>query len=252
MLKDKVIIITGAAGRIGASLAGRVIAEGGSVALIDVDTLRLKTLTSELPSERVLSITCDTSAPEDVDRCIAAVSDRFGVINAAIHSAYPRSKGWGTAFEDLKPEFLFEDLSIHLGGSILFSQCIMRHFMKQGFGNLIHISSIQGVSAPKFEHYNGTDMVSPIEYSAMKSAIIAMTRYLAKYYKGNNIRVNCVSPGGILDNQPESFQFQYRQSCNSKGMLDAEDVIGTLLFLISDNSQCITGQNIIVDDGWSL
>ena len=124
--------------------------------------------------------------------------------------------------------------------------------MKNEGGNLIHISSIQGISAPKFEHYIDTDMVSPIEYSAIKSGIISISRYLAKYYKHSNIRSNCISPGGILDNQPDEFLLNYNSECSSKGMLDSEDLCGSLLFLLSEESKYINGQNIIVDDGWSL
>ena len=126
------------------------------------------------------------------------------------------------------------------------------NFIKQKYGNLIHLSSIQGVSPPKFNHYKGTKMVSPIEYSAIKAGIISITQYLAKYYKDNNIRVNSISPGGILDSQPEEFLEKYREACASKGMLDAEDIIGTAVYLISDMSKYLTGQNIIVDDGWVL
>ncbi len=252
VLNEKVVLITGAAGRIGASAARGVVAWGGAVVLVDVNTAGLDALLAELPTERAISCRADAGLPGEADCCIAEAVDRFGRLDAAIHSAYPRSKGWGTPFEDLKPEFLSEDLSGHLGGAILFSQRVLRHFKQQGHGNLIHVSSIQGVTAPKFEHYAGTRMVSPIEYSAIKAGLIAATRYLAKYYKKNSIRVNCISPGGILDNQPESFLERYRESCNDKGMLDADDVVGAILFLLSDHSRYITGQNIIVDDGWSL
>ena len=95
-------------------------------------------------------------------------------------------------------------------------------------------------------------MVSPVEYSAIKAGLIALTRYLAKYSKGANIRVNCISPGGILDNQPVTFIKKYKESCVSKGMLNSEDVIGAILFLISKHSRYVTGQNIVIDDGWSL
>ena len=77
----------------------------------------------------------------------------------------------------------------------------MKTFLKQKVGNLILISSIQGTQAPKFEHYKNLNMTSPIEYSAIKSGIISITKYLSKYYKNKNIRVNCVSPGGIDDKQ---------------------------------------------------
>jgi NAD(P)-dependent dehydrogenase (short-subunit alcohol dehydrogenase family) len=95
-------------------------------------------------------------------------------------------------------------------------------------------------------------MNSPIEYSAIKAGVVAITKYLAKYYKNKNIRVNCISPGGILDNQPEIFLENYSNNCNSKGMLDSQDLNGALIFLLSDSSKYVNGQNIIVDDGWSL
>ena len=129
---------------------------------------------------------------------------------------------------------------------------MINHFRLQGHGNLLHISSIQGVATPKFDHYESTNMVSPIEYSAIKAGVISITRYLAKYCKNQNIRVNCISPGGILDKQPESFLKKYRSSCLSKGMLDAGDITGALIFLLSEQSKYVTGQNIIVDDGWSI
>ena len=128
----------------------------------------------------------------------------------------------------------------------------MKYFLKQKKGNLILISSIQGVQAPKFNHYKNLNMTSPIEYSAIKSGIISITKYLSKYYKNRNIRINCVSPGGIKDNQPKLFTKRYRQSCNSKGLLDGEDISKLILFLLSDKSKYITGQNLIIDDGWSL
>ncbi len=95
-------------------------------------------------------------------------------------------------------------------------------------------------------------MVSPIEYSAIKSGIISITRYISSYCKGENIRANCISPGGILDDQPESFLKNYMSTCSTKGMLDADDLNGTLLYLLSDYSKYTNGQNIVVDDGWTL
>ena len=245
-------MITGAAGRIGASAARAVVDEGGCVALIDVDAERLCAVADGLPTGKVLALHGNPLDPDDADRLLSETREYFSVIDAIIHSAYPRSEGWGTAFEDLLPEYLFEDLSNHLGGAILLSQRALRFFKKQGHGNLIHVSSVQGICAPKFEHYAGTSMVSPIEYSAIKSGLISVTRYLAKYYQGMNIRVNCISPGGILDNQPKEFIQKYRAACNDKGMLDAEDLNGSIVYLLSDYSRYVTGQNIIVDDGWSL
>ena len=252
MLDGKVILITGAAGRIGAQLAKSVVNVGAKVVLVDVNQDRLNDLVSVINNPDCFLILADASSPDEVDRCITSAVERFGKVDAAIHSAYPRSAGWGTIFEKIKKEHLDDDLSNHLGGAILFSQRMLEFFKTQGHGNLIHISSIMGVVTPKFENYAGTKMTSPIEYTAIKAALIAMTKYLAKYYKGNQIRVNSISPGGILDQQPESFLEKYRNCCNDKGMLDAEDLVGTVLFLLSEQSRYVTGQNIIIDDGWSL
>lgn len=252
MIKNSVVMITGASGQIGSAIAHGVISQGGKVIFVDVNEAGLDKISAGLDEESFVTIVADAGIPDEVDRCIAAGTKKFGQIDAAIHSAYPRSAGWGARFENIQQEHLNEDLSGHLGGAILFSQCVLEFFKKQGRGNLIHVSSIMGVVSPKFENYVGTEMTSPIEYTAIKAALIAMTKYLAKYYKGNNIRVNCISPGGILDKQPESFLEKYRSCCNDKGMLDAEDLIGTALYLLSDESRYVTGQNIIVDDGWSL
>jgi len=126
------------------------------------------------------------------------------------------------------------------------------YFQKQGYGNIINISSIYGVISPKFEIYDNTEMTMPVEYAAIKSGMLHLTKYMAKYFKGNNIRVNAISPGGILDSQPEEFLKKYNQECLTKGMLNGCDLNGTLVFLLSDMSMYINGQNIVVDDGFSL
>jgi len=95
-------------------------------------------------------------------------------------------------------------------------------------------------------------IIAPVEYAAIKSAIVHLTKYMAQYFKGSNIRVNCISPGGILDGQPDEFLVRYKRLAATKGMLDPKDLQGTLLFLLSDMSEYINGQNIVVDDGWTL
>ena len=117
--------------------------------------------------------------------------------------AYPRNADWGTEFQDLKLSSLNENIGMQLGGSLVLAQVALNHF-NQMVGHLILVSSIQ-FCAPKFDHYSGTKMVSPIEYSAVKAGLINSVRWLAKYYANKNIRVNCNSPGGILDQQPSHF-----------------------------------------------
>ena len=194
----------------------------------------------------------DITEAGSIEQAITDCKKQFASLDACVNSAYPRTANWGVQFEDLEIGVVQENLKLQLGGAILLTQKMMKHFDSQGHGNFIHMSSIMGIAAPKFENYEGTSMTSPIEYSAIKSGIISMTSWLANYYKNKNIRVNCISPGGILDQQPQLFLEKYRANCSSEGMLDPEDVTGTVLFLLSDQSKYINGQNIVVDDGWSL
>ena len=105
---------------------------------------------------------------------------------------------------------------------------------------------------PRFDIYEDTPMTKEVEYVTTKAAIIQLTRYLAQYLKGKGVRVNCISPGGIFDNQPQLFVDRYNAQCNIKGMLDGKDVAGTIVFLLSDLATHLTGQNIVIDDGFSL
>jgi NAD(P)-dependent dehydrogenase (short-subunit alcohol dehydrogenase family) len=95
-------------------------------------------------------------------------------------------------------------------------------------------------------------MTMPVEYAAIKSALQHLSIYFMRYYKGTSVRFNCLSPGGILDKQPETFLHAYGEYSQSKGMLNAQDLVGTLVYLVSDLSEFVNGQNIIVDDGWSV
>lgn len=252
MSRELVVLITGAAGLIGSTLSKSLITNGIKVVLVDINEVQLSKVTVNFSEGCFLAIVANAGIRSEVEDCIHEAVKKFGRIDAAIHLAYPKSAGWGAKFEDISQVNLYEDLSSQLGGAILFSQRVLRFFKKQGYGNLIHISSIMGLVTPKFENYTGTKMTSPIEYTAIKAALIAITKYLAKYYRGNNIRVNCISPGGILDQQPKSFIDRYRSCCNDKGMLESEDLVGAVLFLLSDQSKFINGQNVVVDDGWSL
>jgi NAD(P)-dependent dehydrogenase (short-subunit alcohol dehydrogenase family) len=247
-----VVIVTGGCGLIGSAFVRALVERGDAVVVADVDEDTGAQLVDELGDSNVLFQRCDITRPPNVDTAFKRGSERFGRVDALVHAAYPRTKGWGTPFEELDADDVAANLNLQLGSSIMVSQRAVRYFKEQGHGHLVHIASIQGMAAPKFNHYEGTSMTSPIAYTAIKSGVIGITRYLAKYLKGTGLRVNCLSPGGILDAQPESFLERYRASCTTKGMLDAEDLTGALLFLLSEQSTYVNGHNLVVDDGWSL
>ncbi len=95
-------------------------------------------------------------------------------------------------------------------------------------------------------------MTNGPEYASIKSSLVFLTKFIAQRLKGTGVRINAISPGGVLDGQPDSFVNNYKKYCNSKGMLDPKDLAGAVRFLISDDSKYVTGQNIIVDDGFSI
>jgi NAD(P)-dependent dehydrogenase (short-subunit alcohol dehydrogenase family) len=214
---------------------------------------------------KVLSGLKELNAPGSVDfqllnitdissigQLIAFLDKKYGKIDALVNNAYPRNKNYGRKFEDVTYSDFCENINLNLGGYFLMSQQFLKYFSKQGFGNIINISSIYGIIAPRFEIYEGTKMTMPVEYAAIKSALVHLTKYMAKYYKGKNIRINAISLGGLLDNQPEPFLQKYASFCLNKGMLNTTDINGTLLFLLSDLSASLNGQNIVVDDGFTL
>lgn len=246
------VLVTGGCGLMGSAFVKALADRGDSVLIADVDEEAGSDLEDELSDKQVIFRRCDVTEPPEVDDALDLACREFGSIDACVHAAYPYTSEWGTPFEDLDIDDLSKNLEFQLGSAIMVSQRAVKRFRDQGQGHLVHVASIQGISAPKFSHYEGLDMNSPIEYSAIKSGVISITKYLAKYLSGSEIRVNCISPGGIEDGQPADFLHRYKSDCTSKGMLSPDDLVGTLLFLLSEESRYINGQNIVVDDGWSL
>ena len=118
-------------------------------------------------------------------------------------------------------------------------------------GSIVNIGSIYGTVGPDFNVYNNTELTMPAAYSAIKGGVINFTRYLSSYYGKNNIRVNCVSPGGIFNNQPVEFVRNYENKVPMQRMGKPEDISPAVSFLLSDDSSYITGQNLIIDGGWT-
>ena len=255
-LSDKIIVITGGSGLLGSEFCRAVVKNEGQVIIADNNKDSADKLAIELNSlfgkKCAYSIYLDITNPSSISGLLKELGKKFGKIDALVNNAYPRNKNYGRKFFDVNFEDFCENLNLHLGGYFLASQYFSNYFIKQGYGNIINISSIFGVIPPRFETYVGTEMTMPVEYAVIKSGIIHLTKYLSKLLKGKNIRVNAISPGGIKHEQSLSFIKNYGNNCLNKGMLDPVDVSGTLVFLLSDDSLNINGQNIIVDDGFTL
>ncbi len=254
-LKGKVIIITGGAGFIGHNFCKSIVEQGGIAIVADIDLGAANIVVDEIATKYPTfaeAAKLDITNQESIDELINNLHKQFGRIDAVVNNAYPRNKNYGRKVEDVTYADFCENVGLHLGGYFLVSQRFGQYFRAHGGGNIVNMCSIYGVVAPRFEVYEGTPMTMPVEYAAIKAAILHLTRYFAQYYKASGIRVNALSPGGILDCQPESFVSRYKAHCGVKGMLDRDDIIGALLFLLSDASRHITGQNLVVDDGFTL
>ena len=145
MLDSIVVAISGGAGRIGSAFSRKIVENGGRVIIGDVKIEKGHQLVSELGKDKALFVEAELTQPEGIHSLIKAGREKFNKIDAAVHCAYPVSKQWGTRFEDLKGEDLKEDLFNQLGGAIIFSQGVISYFKEQGYGNLVHISSIHGI-----------------------------------------------------------------------------------------------------------
>ncbi len=254
-LEKKIVVITGGAGLLGKSFARAVALQGGVPVLADNDEVKLNVAKSELEKETGVPIEifrCDITSVASIQATLNQLTQSNRSIHALVNNAYPRNSTYGAKFEDVTYESFCENMNAHLGGYFLCSQIFAKRFVAQGVGKIINIGSIYGVVAPRFEIYDGTKMDMPVEYAVIKSGVIHLTRYMAQYFKGQGIQVNCISPGGVHNAQPPSFVERYSQYTARGKMLDPDDLTGTLLFLLSKWSDSMNGQNLIVDDGWSL
>lgn len=255
-LSGKVVVITGAAGLLGQHFCRAVLAEGGTVVAADLTPEKPRQPWSEvlhgLPQDRFSPLRTDITDSASLDACLDHALALHGKVDALVNNAYPRNKHYGRRFEEVTFGDLVDNVGMHTGGYFLAAQRFLRLFKEQGHGNIVNMASIYGVVAPRFGIYADAGFTMPVEYAIIKSGIVHLTKYIASYHRGLGIRCNCISPGGIRDGQPALFQERYGSMAVNKGMLDPDDVCGALVFLLSDASAYLNGQNLIVDDGWSL
>lgn len=257
LLEGKVVVLTGAVGLLGQTFSRGIVDKGGTVVLADINRGKGAELADELNrcsgrADAAFFHFADITDVGSVRELITGTGNKYNKIDALVNNAYPRNKNYGRKFEDVTFEDFNANVNLHLGGYFLTTQQFALFFQKQGYGNIINMSSIYGTVVPRFEIYEGTAMTMPVEYAVIKSALINLTRYVAKYFKGSKLRVNSISPGGIIDGQPVEFLEKYNALSMSKGMLEKEDIVGALIFLLSDLSEFVNGQDLIVDDGFSL
>lgn len=253
MHKDNTILVAGAAGLLGLALVKELISLNVNVIAIDINIKNLKDrLTNSGVNIQNSKINIEQLNLTDKKAVIDFFKDLKG-LTGAVNCSYPRNKNYGNDFYEVSLEDFNENVSLNLGSSFLFMQQCATHFNSfQNPFSLVNISSVYGVISPKFEIYNDVPMTMPVEYAAIKSGLIHLSKYITKYVNNSKFRVNVVSPGGILDGQPNTFLEAYKNQTFGNGMINARDVIGTIVYLLSEKAAYVNGQNIIIDDGFSL
>lgn len=238
MLKDKVIIVIGGYGLIGREIVADIVRKGGLAINADISA---KTDLNEYTYH--LDISDDLS----IRNMVLVVKEKYGRIDGLVNSAYPRTKDWGAFFENIDPASWRKNVDMQMNSCFVICQAVLDVMKQQGFGSIVNIASIYGVVGNDFSLYEGYGGTSPAAYCAIKGGIINFSRYLASYYGINNIRVNCVSPGGILDGQHPSFIERYCAKVPMHRMGNPDDIAPAVSFMLSDEAKYITGQNLIIE-----
>lgn len=255
-LEDRVAVVTGGSGLLGKEFCSGLADFGANVIIADIneeESLKVvKNINNDAGGKNADYLYLDINSEESIKEFTREVLEKYGTIDVLVNNAYPRNSRYGTIFEDVEFDSFQENIISHMGGYFLVSQKISKLMMKQKSGVIINMASIYGVLGPNFSIYERTDMTMPVEYSMIKAGIINFTRYLSTYLASHNIRVNSISPGGIFDDQPQEFVEKYCSKVPLGRMASPSDIVGSLIFLASDASKYITGQNIVVDGGLSV
>ena len=241
MLKDKIIIVTGGLGLLGKEMILNLRSKGAIALCADIS------LETNLEEHNLhFDVTSETSVLDGFNK----VKAHFGRIDGIVNSAYPRTKDWGSDFPDVKAESWKQNIDLQLNSVCMICQKILP-FLEETKGSIVNLASIYGMVGPTFSVYKDTPMTMPAGYSAIKGGIINFTRFLASYMGSKGVRANVVSPGGIFDNQNETFVKQYNDIVPMKRMGLPEDIAPSVSFLLSDDAKYITGHNLVVDGGWT-
>lgn len=261
-VENKVIAIIGATGLLGTQYTELFAAHGAKVVIGDYVYERCVEVAEKLEKKYngdVLPLKIDVTQENDIKEYFCAIMAKYGKIDVLLNNAQIKTDGFYASFEDYSKETLMTILDGNLAGVVLSCQQACKCFLKQGYGNIINISSTYGnvgcdqrlYEGVKNIYYPNQPFSSPVTYAITKSGIINLTRYLASYYREKNIRVNCLTPGGVYDNHDETFVKNYSYRTLLGRMAERDEYNGAMLFLASDASSYMTGSNLIVDGGWT-
>ena len=242
-LKDKIIVVTGGSGQLGTAMVNDLRIKGATAINFEINQ-----------SDDLIQgvVQCDVTSEVSVKRALDLILEKYGRIDGWVNNAYPRTADWGSKFEEISVESWQKNVDFQLNSVFICAQKVLEIMKNQKIGSMVNIASIYGILGPDFSVYKGTEMTMPAAYSAIKGGVVNFTRYLASYYATYGVRVNCVSPGGIFNDQNNIFVKQYENKVPMGRLGKPKEVAGPVSFLLSDESSYITGHNLMVDGGWAV
>lgn len=265
-VRDKVVVVTGGFGQIGAEFVRELHGRGARVAVTSRNEVAdpAARLGLDDPEGRLLAVAMDITDQQSVDAGLDRVAATWGVPTVVVNnagldtqpSAPPEVSG---PFEQFPAEVFREVVDTNLVGTFLVTQAAGRRMRDAGLGgSIVNVGSIYGMVSPVQDIYaykaeqTGIPFIKPVAYSAAKSGLYNLTRYCATYWGRAGIRVNTLTPSGVRrDTQDATFQANYTARMPIGRMAEANEFNGALVFLASDASTYMTGSNVVVDGGWT-
>lgn len=267
-LKGRVAIVTGGAGLLGYHHGAILAAAGASIVVLDLAAANPELRAEQLQlahGPECLGLAVDITSEHSILEARAAILAKFGRIDILINNAANNPK-----VEDQKPGQPWSrlenfplatweaDIAVGLTGAFLCSRIFGQDMAKAGKGVILNVASDLAVIAPDQRLYRQDGLpdaeqpVKPVTYSVVKTALLGLTRYLSTYWVGQGVRVNAISPGGVANGQPEEFTTKLHSLIPMGRMAHRDEYQGAVLFLCSDASSYMTGQNLVVDGGRSV
>jgi NAD(P)-dependent dehydrogenase (short-subunit alcohol dehydrogenase family) len=254
-LKGKVCVIIGGAGLIGSEFSRLCALQGAVVVVVERNEKKGHALAKKITQAggKAFFEVCDTTKEDSVISLVRRIYTKFKRVDGLVNTAHFGTGHPGESITKVKYADFLDYLDRHVGGPFLATREFAKRMMKQKSGSIVFMSSIYGVKAPRFEIYKGTPMTVRAEYAIAKGGLVHLVHFLAKVLGPYGIRVNAIAPGGVFDNQNPSFVREYtKYAVLGKRMAQPDDLAPALVYLLSDASKYTTGQNIVIDGGWTL
>lgn len=256
-LQDRTALVTGAGGKVGAVICEALAELGAAVAVLDATEERCRTAAAGIHDRydvTTLTIPVDLTDEQAVRSVPHKIRDRFKRLDILVHCAAlvgtSELKGWAVPFLEQSSGAWRVALEVNLTAPFILTQACAGLLAVSGHGSVINIASIYGIVGPDPRLYEGSGLENPSAYAASKGGFLQLTRWLATAL-APRVRVNAISPGGVLRDQPAEFRRRYEARTPLARMAAEEDLKGAVAYLATDLSAYVTGHNLVVDGGWT-